>query len=101
MTVGELLSRISSQELAEWIAFYQVEPFGPYVDDLRFGISSTLFANANRDPKARRQPFTLADFMMSKGFKKTKPKTQNWEQQLAVVVAINKAAGGQDLREKS
>jgi hypothetical protein len=25
MTVGELLSRISSYELTEWIAFYQLE----------------------------------------------------------------------------
>lgn len=98
--MAELLSRISSHELAEWIAFYGMEPFGPHVDDLRFGISASMFANANRDPKRRRQPFTAGDFTMSKEFK-TEPKTQTWKEQLAVVVAINKVAGGQDLREKS
>ena len=29
---------MSSAEFAEWIAFYQLEPFGPWRDDIRIGI---------------------------------------------------------------
>jgi hypothetical protein len=54
MTVEELLRRISSQELSEWMAFYQFEPFGEERDDLRAGIVASTVANANRDPKKGR-----------------------------------------------
>ena len=78
------------------MAFYQLEPFGGEVADVRFGISTSMFANANRDPK-KQKAFSLEDFMFSKKSRK-KPRAQTWEEQLALVVAINKAAGGEDLR---
>lgn len=34
MTVGELYQRMSVEELYEWAAFYNVEPFGPWRRDL-------------------------------------------------------------------
>ena len=93
----ELTSKLSSSEWAEWFAYYNLNPFGPDVDDLRFGISTSMFANANRDPK-KQKAFSLEDFMFSKKSRK-KPRAQTWEEQLALVVAINKAAGGEDLRD--
>lgn len=63
MTVGELLSRISGQELSEWIAFYSMEPWGCEVEDLREGIISSTIANVNRDPKKQPKPFKPQDFM--------------------------------------
>lgn len=54
MTVAELLSRISSKELTEWQAFYNLEPFGYEVD--MFGpaqVSATLVAiNSKKGSKA-------------------------------------------------
>ena len=38
MTVDELLKRISSRELSEWQAYYQIEPFGEERMDLRFAL---------------------------------------------------------------
>ncbi len=35
MTVSELLDRIDSRELSEWIAYYAIEPFGEERGDLR------------------------------------------------------------------
>lgn len=60
MTVGALLEEIGSGELAEWIAFYDLEPFGGQVDDLRAGLNPALTVNMNRDPKS--DPVTPLSF---------------------------------------
>ena len=63
MTVGELLARISSRELTEWMVYAQVEPFGEERGDLRAGIVASTIANVNRDAKKRRKPFEPEEFM--------------------------------------
>jgi len=63
MTVGELLARISSRELSEWMAFFQLEPWGAEVEDWRTGLIASTIANVNRDPKKRRKPYEPEDFM--------------------------------------
>ncbi len=52
MTVGELLERIGSSEIAEWMAFSGIEPFGAEVDDLRAGLMPALTVNMNRAENA-------------------------------------------------
>ncbi len=61
MPVRELLARIGSDELTEWMAFYQLEPFGDLRADLRSGVISSTIANANRAKHS--QAFTPEDFM--------------------------------------
>jgi hypothetical protein len=61
MPVRELLARVGSDELTEWMAFYQLEPFGEMRADLRSGVVAATFANAYRTKDAR--PFTPEDFM--------------------------------------
>ena len=61
MPVRELLARIGSDELTEWMAFYQIEPFGDMRADLRSGVIASTFANANRVKHAR--AFSPEDFM--------------------------------------
>lgn len=50
-------------ELAEWMAFAELEPFGETRADLRSGIVAATVANSVRDPEQRRQPFGPADFV--------------------------------------
>ena len=50
----ELLNRISSQELTEWQAFYQMEPFGEVRDDYRMAILASVVANCHRGKKGRK-----------------------------------------------
>ena len=95
MTVGELLARISSRELSEWLAFYKVEPFGEKRADLRAAVVAAAVANTARDPKKRKKPFTPADFMPR--FER-KRERQSWEEQLRMVEMFNVALGGRDLR---
>lgn len=61
MPVRELLSRIGSDELTEWMAFYQLEPFGDFRADFRSGVMAATFANAHRSKDAK--AFTPEDFM--------------------------------------
>lgn len=44
-------------------AFANLEPFGPLQEDFRAGQICAVLANVNRDPKARREPFSPRDFM--------------------------------------
>lgn len=69
----ELLSRIGSDELTEWMAFYQIEPFGDFRADYRSGIVAATLANANRTKDSR--AFTPEDFMPFMTDRMTKPET--------------------------
>lgn len=61
MTVGELLSRMSSEELTEWMAYDQLEPIGAYRLDMVGGIISSILANQNR--KRGAHAYKPQDFM--------------------------------------
>lgn len=53
----------------EWQAFYQVCPFGPVRDDLRMGISTSVFASAHAK---KGHKFTPKDFMPTFGETETR-----------------------------
>ena len=86
MTVKEMLSRMDSRELAEWAAYYSVEPFGEERDDLRAGIVASVIANVNRGksskayspqdfmPYAKKERNELDEVMALKSFLLTKTK---------------------------
>src|SRR5690554_1412819 len=63
MPVCELLRRMSSRELTEWMAFFSLEPWGAEVEDWRAGLIASTIANSYRDPKRRRKPYEPKDFM--------------------------------------
>lgn len=63
MTVDELLHRISSRELSEWMAYYRIEPFGQEARWLRTGVIASTIANVNRNEKKRSKPFEPSDFI--------------------------------------
>lgn len=61
MTVGELLARISSHELAEWRAYErEYGPLGPERGDIHSALISHTIASAMTTGKARPK---LADFL--------------------------------------
>jgi len=63
MTVRQLLSQISSFELNEWRAYYNLEPFGDLVADQRHGIAQSVAANLQRDIKRQPNPYKPEDFI--------------------------------------
>jgi len=83
MTVGELLQKISSRELSEWMAFFSLEPWGTEVEDWRAGLIAATIANANRDSKKRRRPYEPQDFMPQHN--KPQMEDQSWEEQARIL----------------
>lgn len=93
--MAELLARISSRELTEWMQYYELEPFGEERADLRAAIVAATVANANR--RKGKRAFKPADFMPR--FKQ-QAEPQSWEDQLRLVEMLNAAFGGVDLRNR-
>jgi hypothetical protein len=62
-TFAQLLSEVSSQELCEWRAYAELEPFGERLADERHGIALSAMANLHRDPQRRREPYLPEDFI--------------------------------------
>jgi hypothetical protein len=60
-TVAELLQRIGSRELTEWMAFYRMEPFGFEADLYGHAVTAASVYNVNR-PKGRKAVSPL-DFL--------------------------------------
>lgn len=62
MTVGELLERISGDELTEWMAYERIAgPIGPDRGDHQAGVIAATIANVNRKKNARK--FSPRDFI--------------------------------------
>jgi len=94
MPVSELLRRISSREITEWMAFSQLEPFGADAGFLGHAITSATVANVNR--AKGQKAYKASDFMPS--FEGKKKQTVEEMLQFAQVVTIG--LGGKDLRER-
>ena len=52
VNVDEMLSQISFREMNEWIAYYQLEPFGILADDAEWAHWKAIYVNAHR-PKGK------------------------------------------------
>jgi hypothetical protein len=45
------------------MAYYELEPFGDQLADLRHGVAAALVANINRNRESTPEPFRAADFI--------------------------------------
>jgi hypothetical protein len=45
------------------LAYYQLEPFGDHIADLRHGTACALLANVNRHAESRPEPYRPDDFI--------------------------------------
>ncbi len=63
MTRAEMLARISSRELSEWMAYYSLEPWGEMQAEYRAALITSMIANTARDEKAHSEPFQPSEFM--------------------------------------
>ena len=63
MSVRRAQMEVSSLEFTEWMAYYELEPFGEIIADLRHGGAVAMLANVNRDSKVRPELYTADDFI--------------------------------------
>lgn len=59
----ELIGRLNARQLAEWEAFYTMEPRGEFRADLRLAQLCQLTANIHRDSKKKPSPFKITDYL--------------------------------------
>lgn len=64
MTVAELGDRMSSRELSEWMAYYQIEPWGEERADLRQAMTTSATANLLQSQSKHPKWTKPADFML-------------------------------------
>lgn len=61
-TLEELNSRLSSSELTQWMAYYQLEPWGAWRDNWHTAILAKLTFDVNR---GKQPPVKMDKFMFS------------------------------------
>lgn len=89
-----MLSRMSSHELTEWMAFASLEPFGGDTQYLGHAITASTIANVNRGKDKR--AFEVDEFIPK--FRKQKQQTADEMMQFAEMMTIG--LGGKDMRNK-
>lgn len=72
---------LDSRQIAEWMAYYSIEPFGEHAAFWRAGQIAATIANANRTKRTR--AYKPEDFMPSEP--KTTPVVQTPEEMAAVL----------------
>lgn len=99
LTVEELLVKLSSRELTDWMAFYEIEPWGSLIDSKRQSTTAATMANVGlmiSNPKRlRTHPFTSDQFeiKLKSALLPSKPK-QTWEEQKRIIERVAKKIDG-------
>jgi hypothetical protein len=95
----ELLSRMDSHEIQEYVEFCKIEPL-EYQADMRMAILASTIANLLYRGK-KQKSFKPEDFMLmpEKLIEKTKNKKASDKDILASVNMMNTVFGGKDLRK--
>lgn len=89
-----MLGRININQLREWKAFAELEPFGPLRDDSRAAQTSWMLAELHRDRKKRRKAFTLEDFVLEAEGRPRPPRPRkSWEAMRAIGAAMARQYG--------
>lgn len=91
-----MLRVLDSRQIAEWMAYYNIEPFGEHAAYWRAGVIAATIANVNRDKRYRR--LTPEDFMPKEP--KLKDGTQTPEEMAAVLKQAYKRAKKRGLTKK-
>ncbi|URM90422.1 hypothetical protein LUW75_10905 [Streptomyces sp. MRC013] len=95
MTVGELLGRISSTELTEWMAYEQIA--GPLGQERLDVLHSILAATVSNTARAKGRKAAPADFMPQ--WDQGAGRAGDWQQMLATVTTLHVRWGGTDQRK--
>lgn len=74
MTVAQLLDTMSSRELSEWMAYYELEPFGDERADLRQAMTTSAVHNSIQAQTKHPKWTKPEDFMPFS--EKAQPKTE-------------------------
>lgn len=85
---------MTAREFAEWLAYYQIHPFGPERDDQRIGTLVSALVNVHRKKGSK----ALTWRNVFPPYTDRKP-TRTWQDLLGKTAAIVAAFGGDDRRK--
>jgi anthranilate phosphoribosyltransferase len=88
----EMLARMSSAELTEWMAFAQLEPFGSEADLIGHAITASTVANRHRNKGEKAHE--IKEFIPT--FRKKK---QSIDEMMQIAEMMTIGLGGKDLKE--
>jgi hypothetical protein len=91
-----LLREISSRELTEWMAYDRFDPIGHFRSDIQAALLASVIANVNRDPRKRRRPYEIKDFLLR--FEPEPVMELSIEETVAFVRQLNRALGGTETK---
>lgn len=92
---------MSSREFGEWIAYYELEPWGDEYEAAERAQIAWILANAFRDGKKQKEPYGFGRFMLrGSGIGDQGSDSPSDMNMLVQVEALNRAFGGRDLRKK-
>lgn len=98
MTVGELLERVGSHELTQWMAYEQLEGLlGPARFDWLNAHLIWALAEVHRNPKRRRRRYKLEDFLLWRRKEaQPEPEAADWQSiRDKLRATLGKASAGQ------
>jgi len=87
-----MLDEIPATTLIEWMAFYQLEPWGTEAEYLGHAVTASTLANINR---GKHKPYKMEDFVP----KFERKKATDPMQMVAIAEITTAALGGQDNRK--
>jgi len=93
-----MLADLPGDLFYEWLAYYQIDPFGNERADYHAAMVVSTLANIHRDPKTQRQPYQPGDFMPQ--FEAQPERHQTVGQQLEIVKMLNAALGGTEVKRE-
>ena len=93
MPVGEMLCRMSSEELSEWMAYARIEPLPAQRIDYLAAMVAAVIANTARDPKAHPRPFTIKEFL-PRWAASSEEREMDWEALKRRAMLITRLMGG-------
>jgi hypothetical protein len=61
--VDTMLASMSASMLVEWQAYFALEPWGSWRDEMRVARLCAVISEPNRDRKAHPKPFSVTEFL--------------------------------------
>jgi hypothetical protein len=81
--VDFMLAKMTGLQMQDWEWFFQIEPFGAEVEELRFGQISSTLANIKRSENSK--AFCASDFFVT--FQKShKPRSEQTADEMLAVL---------------
>ena len=93
MTVAELLDKVSSRELAEWMLYFQLEPWGTEIDLYGHAMTTSTLMNIYRGKDTE----AVSPFEVMPKFD-VKPADEAIDETINMVTMLNAMYGGKDKR---